>query len=230
MSNTKGTRASGSRAIGYARVSTDRQAESGLGLEAQRQAIQEVCDRDRLELVDLVHDVASGKSTNGRHALKAAMDRIEAGDADTLVVMRLDRLARSVIDGAEIIRRAQRNDWGLVITDLQLDTRAPMGQFGAHILLAAAELERAMISERTKAAKAEARRLGKPMGGRPAGSTRIPEDVSARIVEDRKGGKSFRAIARELTADGVPTANGAASWSAEAIRQVVLRAISAEGA
>jgi DNA invertase Pin-like site-specific DNA recombinase len=213
------------RAIGYARVSTAAQGESGLGLAAQRTAILVACQRRGWQLLELVHDVASGKSTNGRPALKAALQRIERGDADALVVVRLDRLARSVIDGATILQRANRRGWALVVTELGLDTSTPMGQFGAHILLAAAELERAMISERTRAARAEARRLGKPLGGRPLGSTRIPLEVRERIVRRRGEGASFRGIAGELTKAGILTATGKASWSAESVRQAVLAAI-----
>jgi DNA invertase Pin-like site-specific DNA recombinase len=208
------------RAIGYARVSTETQGADGLGMHAQRTAIETSVLGRGWTLVGIEEDVASGKSTDGRPGLLRALDRVEAGQADALVVAKLDRLARSVVDGGQILKRAAEKGWLLVVTDLGLDTSTPMGKFGAHILLAAAELERSMISERTKAARAELVRQGKPVGGRPKGSWSIPDEVRQRIVAERRGGSTFTAIARGLDADGIKPAR-ADHWHVETVRKVV---------
>jgi DNA invertase Pin-like site-specific DNA recombinase len=208
-------------AVGYIRVSTQGQGASGLGMEAQRSAIEATCAARGWELLRIEEDVASAKTTNGRPGLDAALERVESGEAEALVVARLDRLARSVIDGAAIIDRANKGDWALVVVDLGLDTSTAQGRFGATVLLAAAELERNLISERTRAARAAALAAGRPVGGRPKGKYEIPDDVRARIVRERDEGRSYRNIAAGLDADGVKPAR-AARWSAEAVRQVVL--------
>src|SRR5438270_7416921 len=83
------------RALGYIRVSTSDQAENGAGLEAQRRAIADEAKRRGWELVELYEDHASGKSLNGRHELRRALARLSAGEADALIVAKLDRLSRS---------------------------------------------------------------------------------------------------------------------------------------
>lgn len=214
------------RVIGYGRVSTDQQGASGLGMDAQAAKIREECARRSWELVDIEQDIASGKSTNGRHGLKRAMSRIEAGEAGALVVTKMDRLARSVIDGATIMERANRRGWALVVLELGLDTTTPMGKFGGHIWLAAAEMERALIGQRTREALAEAKKRGVTLGRR-AGTYEISPDVRAEIVRLRGAGLSLRAVAARLDEAG-HTPPRSARWTPETVRQVVLAEASAE--
>src|SRR4051794_12815141 len=101
--------------VGYIRVSTDEQAESGAGLAAQRTAIEAECARRGWTLVETFEDAgASGKSLDGRPQLAAALNAVETGQAATLVVAKLDRLSRSVHDAAGLLDRAQRAGWSLV--------------------------------------------------------------------------------------------------------------------
>jgi len=86
------------RAIGYTRVSTAEQGESGAGLEAQRQTIVREAKHRGWELLAIDSDVASGKATNGRHGLAKALRAMARHDADVLIVAKLDRLSRSVVD------------------------------------------------------------------------------------------------------------------------------------
>src|SRR3990172_3373900 len=83
----------GMRAVGYARVSTAEQADSGASLGAQREAIEGEVKRRRWELVELFTDTASGKSLNGRPGLRKALHALDSGEADVLVVAKLDRLS-----------------------------------------------------------------------------------------------------------------------------------------
>jgi DNA invertase Pin-like site-specific DNA recombinase len=206
-------------AIGYARVSTDAQGERGLGMDAQREAIRNACATRGWTLKTIHTDVKGGLDANGRQGLSNALGEVDTGQAQALIVARLDRLARSVFDGSEILRRAQKNKWHLVVADLGLDTTTPMGQFGAHILLAAAELERAMISERTKDALAALKARGVKLG-QPPGNYLVPQETRELIWHLRKSGKSLQAIAREVNSRDLRTAKGK-RWTADSVRKVV---------
>src|SRR5579875_793622 len=88
----------GARMVGYCRVSSDQQARSGLGLEAQRAAIAAAADREGWAVTEwAVDDGETGKNTD-RPALRGALETVAAGRADGLVAAKLDRVARSVID------------------------------------------------------------------------------------------------------------------------------------
>jgi DNA invertase Pin-like site-specific DNA recombinase len=208
------------RVIAYARVSTAEQGADGLGMAAQRTQLAQECHARGLTLLDIEEDVTSGKSTNGRHGLARAMARIAAGEADALMVTKLDRLARSTLDFANILERACREGWALIILELAFDLSAPMGKFTAHIIAAVAQLEREMIGERTKAALAERRRQGLPVGAPVSQAMRDPKTL-ALVKELRAQRMSLRAIAAELSRRGVPAPAGG-SWNHESVRKAVL--------
>ena len=208
------------RAIGYTRVSTGAQGENGLGMDAQRTQLAAECERRDWELLDIEHDVASGKSTNGRHGLARAIGRIEAGEAEALVVTKLDRLARSSLDFARHVERARDEGWTLVILELALDTSTPMGKFTASVVAAMAELERDLISQRTKMALAEAKRQGRLIG-RPGGKVESDAQTVALIKTLRGQRLSYRAIATELDAQSIPAPRGR-GWNQESVRRAAL--------
>lgn len=204
--------------IGYLRVSTDEQASTGHGLAAQRKAIAEECERRGWDLVDVVGEVkgASGKSLD-RAGLQSALARMDAHEADVLLVAKMDRLSRSLLQGAAVMDRAKARRWALVALDLQVDTTTPAGEMLANVVLSTAQYERRLIGERTRAglaaAVAKGVRLGRPQG--------LSDDVVARIVAERAAGRSLPAIARSLVADGVPTAQGGATWYPSTIAAVL---------
>lgn len=209
----------GAKVVGYGRVSTREQGDSGLGLEAQRNVVELYCERAGLELAAWLTDVASGKSTAGRAGLDKALATCTAGVADGLVVAKLDRLARSVFDFASLLKRAQAERWTLVIVDIGLDLSTPHGRMVASIMATLAEWEREMISVRTKDALVEARRRGSRFG-RPSG---IDDATIARIKRERANGAGLWSIARDLTRDGVPTAQGGDRWTHSTVRYVLNR-------
>jgi DNA invertase Pin-like site-specific DNA recombinase len=141
---------SGANVIGYVRVSTDEQSDSGLGLKAQRAAIRAEAARHGWTLVEIFEDVASGKSLRRRPGMDAAFAAVASGAADGLIVSKLDRLSRSVRDFAEILARFQRNGWALVVMDLGVDTSTIMGAAMAQMVSVFSELERKRIAERTR--------------------------------------------------------------------------------
>lgn len=211
------------KAVGYTRVSTQAQGDSGLGIAAQNDAIKKAAEARGWDLRTVYEDVASGKAFRNRPGLANALAALSDGKADALIVAKLDRLARSVTDGGNIIRQARDENWALVICDIQLDTATPMGAFGAHIMLAFAELERSMISQRTKEAKAIAKLEGRPTGGRKKGEFWLPVETRQLIFRLRAEGLSYDAITARLNSDGVPTAFNRDRWWKETVRKIVLR-------
>lgn len=205
------------RAVGYVRVSTGGQAESGAGLEVQRSAVIGECERRSWDLVELVEDAGVSGGKLERPGLDRALAMVRSGAADVLVVYKVDRLSRSLADFASTLAGAHREGWQLVCLDLGVDTTTPNGKFMAQIMGAVAELEREMISARTKAAlavkKAEGVRIGRPRA--------VPAEVRERISRERAAGASLRAIADGLDGDGVPTGHGGARWHASTVRAVL---------
>ena len=122
-------------AVGYLRVSTEEQADSGLGLEAQRAVIEAEVARRGWELVEVLVDAgASGKSLSGRPALAEALALVRSGEADVLVVAKLDRLSRSRLDFAGLMADAQARGWLLVALDLGMDLSTPAGEFMGSVM------------------------------------------------------------------------------------------------
>ena len=205
------------RVIGYARVSTEEQADSRAGLDAQRTAIAAECERHGWTLLAVIED--GGYSAKGlkRPGVRLALETLERGDADALVVSKLDRLSRSMLDFASIMHAAQRHAWGLVALDVNVDTTSPAGEAMANVLATFAQFERRLIGQRTRDALAVKREQGVTLG-RPRS---LPTDVVARVVREREAGRSLRAIAQGLDADAVPTAQGGKAWHASTVTAVL---------
>jgi DNA invertase Pin-like site-specific DNA recombinase len=209
-----------SRALRYLRVSTSEQGDSGLGLDAQGAAIDAELAHRGWAPAGTHIDIASGKSTKGRPELLAALDALDRGEADVLVVAKLDRLARSVLDFANIMARAARAGWAIVCIDVNVDTSTASGEMMANVVAAFAQYERRLISDRTRAAMAAKRASGARLG-RPV---TLPANVRARIVREHRKGLSLRTIAAGLIADEIPTAQGGAKWHASTVKAVLASA------
>jgi DNA invertase Pin-like site-specific DNA recombinase len=205
------------RVVGYVRVSTDEQHASGAGLSAQRAAIKAECERRGWDLLRIVgEDSGASSATLERAGLQRALSELDKGAADVLVIAKLDRLSRSVAQGAQVMDRAKRKGWSVVALDMGIDTTTPAGEFMANLLLSGAQYERRLIGQRTKAAlkakQEQGVRLGRPQT--------LPDDVVERIVQARASGLSLPAIAKQLEADEVPTARGGGRWYPSAIKAV----------
>ncbi len=206
--------------VGYARVSTDEQASSGLGLKAQRSLIEAECERRGWELVQVFEDAgASGKALSGRPALAKALEAVRGGTAGALVVAKLDRLSRSLLDFASLMEDARREGWALVILDLGVDTTTPSGEMIANVMATFAQFERRLIGQRTKDALAVKKREGVKLG-RPVA---VDNAVAKRISRERRGGKSLREIADRLNENGVGRAHGGDKWHASTVKGVLDR-------
>jgi DNA invertase Pin-like site-specific DNA recombinase len=217
--------------ISYLRVSTDKQGRAGLGIDAQREAIARFATAEGLELLAEHVEVETGKGADAldrRPVLAQALAQARKAKA-AVCVAKLDRLSRDVafISGLMVQRVP------FIVAELGADC----DPFMLHIYAALAEKERALISERTKAAlarrKAQGVRLGNPTNlqaaaEKGAATKRAMADAFAAnvlpILRDIQatGRTSLRAIAAELERRGVRTARGGA-WSAAAVRSVLLR-------
>lgn len=175
---------------GYARVSTKKQL-SGNSIEEQYSKLKE---QDCLEIIV---EQYSGKTTD-RPELGALMHKMTKGD--TLVVTKLDRLARNVVEGVTLVQELLHNGIKVHVLNVGLLDDTPMGHFFITTLLAVAELERSMIMERTQAGKEVAKTKPGFKDGRPRiAKNRI--DAALALVD---AGNSYNKVA-ELTNIGVAT-------------------------
>jgi DNA invertase Pin-like site-specific DNA recombinase len=208
-------------ALLYARVSTQMQVNDGMSMEAQEKTLRNAAEFSGFTSVEiLLEEGRSGKSISGRPVLRDALSRLDKGDAHALIVTRIDRLARSTTDFLSIVDRAAKNNWRLVLLDLNLDTSTYQGRFVTTIMSALAEMERGIIAERQKDVHKHRRDSGKVWGVDLGPKQLISDEIRGRIVAEREKGLSLRIIARMLDVEGIPTAYGG-KWSASSIKYVL---------
>jgi DNA invertase Pin-like site-specific DNA recombinase len=184
--------------VSYLRVSTKRQGESGLGLEAQRKAVADYLNGGRWELIEEHVEVESGKDHKNRPALHAALTACRRWQA-TLVIAKLDRLSRD----AHFLLGLQKAGVKFVAADLPEANEMVVG-----IMALMAQAERRMISERTKAALAAVKARGQRLGQRPGFV------VPRRAVGGRHGAAATKARANEFANDLRPILDDLAHLSA----------------
>ncbi len=196
--------------LAYLRVSTEEQSQSGLGLAAQRHAIETEAQRRGWADIVWLQDAGYSARTLDRPALSEALEALRSGSASCLVVSRLDRLSRSLLDFCGLVDLAHRERWSLLALDLGLDLDTPSGRLTAHVLASMAEFERELISARTSAAMQARKRAGQRLGRPPV----LDPATRERILSERGQGVSYSRIAAMLTSEQVPTAHGGQWWPA----------------
>jgi DNA invertase Pin-like site-specific DNA recombinase len=216
--------------VAYVRVSTNQQGRSGLGVEAQREALSRFAQSEGLDHPAEFVEVETGKGSDAldrRPQLAAALARARALRCP-VAVSKLDRLSRDV----HFISGLMTHRVPFVVADLGPD----VDPFVLHLFAALAEKERALISGRTKsalaAAKAKGVKLGNPrieaarsraVASLQAEADRAASNVLPIIAEIRRSGATtLRAIAEALNARGVPTPRGG-RWHAMSVRNVLAR-------
>ena len=206
------------RAFAYARASTEEQAESALGIDAQLASTHRAVAERGWELAGTVIDagVSGAVDPDRRDALGPVLAALDAGDGDALVVARLDRITPSVLAWVELLKRSQRRGWVLVAVAESFDLSTPWGRAFAGVMGVMSEYERELIGERVRkamaAAKARGVRLGRPVEHSPA--------VRALVVEMRESGATLQAIADRLTNDGVATPRGGL-WHLSTVKRIL---------
>lgn len=220
------------KAVTYYRVSTATQGRSGLGLEAQRMAVAEVCKTRGMEIIAEFTEVESGKRAD-RPELTEALRRAKLAGA-TLVVAKLDRLSRSVA----FLSTLQDSGAKFIAADMP-----EANELTVHILAAVAQAERKAISTRTrealKAAKARGVKLGNPNGAAPlrkaakgnvaaveavkAGAASRARELAVEIEAVKAAGaQSLREIAQALNERHIEAPRGGA-WHPSGVRRLLAR-------
>jgi DNA invertase Pin-like site-specific DNA recombinase len=195
-------------ALLYARVSTQLQVNDGVSLDVQERQLQQAAEMAGFTNIEIVREEGrSGKSISGRPALTEALKRLDAGNAQALFVTRIDRLARSTQDFLSIVDRANKNNWRLVMLDLNLDTSSYQGRFVVTIMSALAEMERGIIAERQRDVHKDRRARGVVWGVDMGPRNKTPEEIKQRVISERASGASYKTIADGLNRDGIPTQN-----------------------
>lgn len=223
--------------VSYLRVSTDKQGRSGLGLDAQRAAVEAYLNGGRWSLAAEYVETESGKRAD-RPKLAKALAHAKAIGA-TVVFAKLDRLTRNV----DLLRSLVASDVDLVFCDLPNVPSGAMGRFLLTQMASVAELEAGLISERTKAAlkaaKARGVKLGNPNGARALRGKQIgnkqavaalkahadqrASNIAGVIDELRQRGiTTVRAISAELNAQGILTPRGG-SWHPTSTARLIAR-------
>jgi len=213
--------------VSYLRVSTDRQGRSGLGLEAQRQAVAEFLNGGNWQPVAEFVETESG-AKDDRPKLADALALARAHGAK-LVIAKLDRLSRD----ATFLLGLQKAGVKFVAADMPEANEMVVG-----IMAVVAQAERKMISARTKGALAAAKARGTKLGGfrgyvptaedgangRRARSAKALDHASslAPIIArlDPDGALSLRALAARLAAEGLPTPAGGSTWTAATVARI----------
>ncbi|HXW22025.1 MAG TPA: recombinase family protein [Rhodomicrobium sp.] len=216
--------------VAYYRVSTERQGRSGLGLEAQQEAVRAYLNGGSWRLVAEVVEVESGKKAD-RPKLAEALRLCRLHGA-TLIIAKLDRLARNVAFVSSLMESGAE----FVAVDFPQANRLTI-----HILAAVAEHEAKAISERTKSALQAAKARGKRLGGfrgvkigddaraaslakRKAAAAARAADLAPIVAELRAAGvSSLGRIARALSERRIPTARGGDAWTETQVSRVLAR-------
>lgn len=208
-----------SKLVSYIRVSTQRQGDSGLGLDAQRSCVQQYADSTSSTIVAEYVEVESGKRTN-RAQLAAAIGFCRKNDA-TLVIAKLDRLARNVHFVSGLLESGVR---------FHAADMPNADKFMLHVYAAMAEEEGRRISERTKAALAAARARGVILGStgqaladrHKASADAFARSMSSLLQSYRDAGLSVRKIVDRLNTDSVPSVSGG-KWHPTTVQRLLRR-------
>jgi len=221
------------RIIGYCRCSTAEQSTEGYSLDVQRSKITAYCELNDLNIVDIVEDAGfSGKSLD-RPGIQDVLKRLRNDEADTLVILKLDRLSRSTRDVLHMVELIERHNWELHSIAERLDTSSASGRFTISLLSSLAQLEAEVLSERTSSALKFKKQNGERLGTTPLGYLTVEENgerkltpcpeeqlILGRIVELRNGGMSLEKIAGLFNQENVPSKRGG-KWFASTVKYLL---------
>jgi DNA invertase Pin-like site-specific DNA recombinase len=229
-----GTVTGTTRTVAYLRVSTDKQADHGVSLDAQRSKVEAYASLYGLELVAVEVDAGESAKSLDRPALGRALGLLRDGRADALLVVKLDRLTRSVRDLCDLVDDYFRDGrYSLMSVSEQVDTRTAAGRMVLSILTVIGQWERETIAERTSAAMRHKKSRGEFIGGTAApfgyaladdGETIRPnkrEQAVIRVARElRASGLSLRKVADRLRRDGMKARNGRPFAAAQIARML----------
>ena len=216
-------------AVGYVRVSTDKQADKGVSLEAQAEKIRAMALVQGVDLAEVITDAGETAKHMDRPGLQRLLDLVEKGRVRVVIIAKLDRLTRSVKDLGTLLEKFQKRGVSLVSVTESLDTGSAAGRLVINIMASVSQWEREAIGERTRAALDHKRSNLKvyshmPYGFRRDGDSLVPvveeQEVASRIRLYRSNGWTLCRIADTLNAEGVPTKRGK-RWFAQTVKDVL---------
>lgn len=207
------------RAVAYVRVSSEKQMEHGVSLDAQIEKAKAMATLQGAELVDIIVDGGASAKSLERPSMKTLLALVESKRMDTIIVCKLDRLTRSVKDLAELLERFTRRGVSLVSVAESLDTATAAGRLVINMVISVSQWEREAIGERTRCAMQFKKRNGECVGniqygfriandGKHLEADPVEQQVIARIKTLRAKGKTLRAIAEELNNRAITTRRG----------------------
>jgi DNA invertase Pin-like site-specific DNA recombinase len=220
-------------AIGYCRVSTDRQCDQGVSLASQAEKVRAMALVHGAELVEVIQDGESAKSLN-RPGLQRILAMVQNREVQAVIVAKLDRLTRSVRDLCELLDLMERRGVALISVAESLDTSSASGRLVINIMAAVSQWEREAIGERTRDALRHKRSQGERVGNIAFGYRLAPDGkhvepdageqaVLAEIRRLRGSGVSLRRIAATLNSRALRTRRGTA-WRLEHVARICARA------
>ena len=208
------------KAIGYIRVSTEKQVDHGISLEAQTAKLEAYAALYDLEMITIIVDAGASAKTLKRPGLQQALSMLTKGEATALLIAKLDRLTRSVKDLGTLVDQYFLSDKITLLSVADsIDTRTAAGRMVLNILGTVAQWERETISERTTEALAHKKAKGERTGGIPFGYTVAADgktlvadpdeqSVIATIRSYRQEGLSLRRIRAIVERQGITTRKG----------------------
>jgi site-specific DNA recombinase len=220
-------------AIGYVRVSTDRQADHGTSLETQSARIQAMATVQAADLLEVVVDGGESAKDMNRAGLRRVLALVEAGKVDAVIVSKLDRLTRSVKDLCELLELFERKGVALVSVAESLDTGSAAGRLVIKIMASVSEWEREAIGERTRDVLQHKRSCGERVGNIHYGYRLAADEkhvepdaneqaVLATVRALRARHRSLREIAAALNDSGLRTRRGTA-WKHYSVNNIITK-------
>jgi DNA invertase Pin-like site-specific DNA recombinase len=222
------------RAIGYCRVSTDKQSEKGVSLEAQTEKIRAMAVVHGFEQIEVVEDGESAKSLN-RPGMQRVLGMVQRREVQAVIIAKLDRLTRSVKDLCELLELFEHREVALISVAESLDTSSAAGRLVINIMAAVSQWEREAIGERTRDALQHKRGQGERVGNIAFGYHLAPDGkhvepdtgeqaVLGEIRRLRGSGVSLRRIAAALNRRALTTRRGTV-WRLEHVARICSRGL-----
>jgi site-specific DNA recombinase len=221
------------KTVGYVRVSTEKQADQGVSLEAQKAKVRAMATVQGAQLIEVIVDGGESAKSLNRPGLQRLLAMVNNGNVQCVIVAKLDRLTRSVKDLCSLLELFEKKGVSLVSVAESLDTSTAAGRLVITIMGAVSQWEREAIGERTRDALLHKKRNGERAGNIPFGYRLAPdgkhlepeprEEASLSAIHRlRKRGHSLRGIAAALNTNGYRTRKGS-SWRLESVARVLKR-------
>lgn len=223
--------------ISYLRCSTEEQT-NGTSIEAQRSRTEQYAGAVGLELSEAISDPGWSAKNLQRPGMARILDMVESDTVGTVIILKLDRITRSIADLQLLLRLFERHDVRLVSVCESLDTASAAGRLVVNVLGTFAQFEREQTSERTALGLATKRRGGRaygpvPFGWRRDGELLVPEpneqEALTKVRAMYQQGVSYAKIGRWLGDAGFTPPQGGAAWHSASVRKMCLSRAFAEG-